>query len=140
MGKTYQRLLLTAMKLCHTRVVSQDLGVRLLDRAGLASAAEQAQLLAPQLKALSDSNRLHLLLLLAEGSRSVRELTELSGMSQTLVSHHLTPLREQGLVTVTPRGRSNVYALCCEALAGPVRLLATLAALTPEGADACCVD
>ncbi len=140
MGKTYQRLLLTAMKLCHTRVVSQDLGVRLLDRAGLASAAEQAQLLAPQLKALSDSNRLHLLLLLAEGSRSVRELTELSGMSQTLVSHHLTPLREQGLVTVTPRGRSNVYALCCEALAGPVRLLATLAALTPEGADACCAD
>jgi DNA-binding transcriptional ArsR family regulator len=140
MGKTYQRLLLTAMKLCHTRVVSQDLGVRLLDRAGLASAAEQAQLLAPQMKALSDSNRLHLLLLLAEGSRSVRELTELSGMSQTLVSHHLTPLREQGLVTVTPRGRSNVYALCCEALAGPVRLLATLAALTPEGADACCVD
>ena len=140
MGKTYQRLLLTAMKLCHTRVVSQDLGVRLLDRAGLASATEQAQLLAPQLKALSDSNRLHLLLLLAEGSRSVRELTELSGMSQTLVSHHLTPLREQGLVTVTPRGRSNVYALCCEALAGPVRLLATLAALTPEGADACCAD
>ncbi|HWU06624.1 MAG TPA: metalloregulator ArsR/SmtB family transcription factor [Streptomyces sp.] len=120
--------------------MSQDLGVRLLDRAGLASAAEQAQLLAPQMKALSDSNRLHLLLLLAEGSRSVRELTELSGMSQTLVSHHLTPLREQGLVTVTPRGRSNVYALCCEALAGPVRLLATLAALTPEGADACCVD
>ncbi|ADB77261.1 ArsR/SmtB family transcription factor [Geodermatophilus obscurus] len=120
--------------------MSQDLGVRLLDRASLASAAEQAQLLAPQLKALSDSNRLHLLLLLAEGSRSVRELTELSGMSQTLVSHHLTPLREQGLVTVTPRGRSNVYALCCEALAGPVRLLATLAALTPEGADACCAD
>ena len=140
MDETYQRLLLMATKLCHTQAVSQDLGVRLLDRAGLASAAEQAQLLAPQLKALSDSNRLHLLLLLAEGSRSVRELTELSGMSQTLVSHHLTPLREQGLVTVTPRGRSNVYALCCEALAGPVRLLATLAALTPEGADACCAD
>jgi hypothetical protein len=28
--------------------------------------------------------------------------------------------------------------LCCEALAGPVRLLATLAARTPEGAEACC--
>ena len=123
---------------CHTRPVSHDLGVRLLDPAGLAPAAEQAQLLAPALKALSDPNRLHLLLLLAEGPRSVRELTDVSGMSQTLVSHHLTPLREQGLVTVTPRGRSNVYALCCEALAGPVRLLATLAALTPEGADACC--
>lgn len=116
----------------------QDLDVRLLDPAALTSAADRARLLAPKLKALSDPNRLHLLLLLAEGARSVRELTELSGMSQTLVSHHLAPLREQGLVTLTPKGRSNVYSMCCEALAGPVKLLATLAALTPEGADACC--
>ncbi|NEK59723.1 winged helix-turn-helix transcriptional regulator [Geodermatophilus sabuli] len=116
----------------------QDLDVRLLDRGSLLSAVDRAGLLAPRLKALGDPNRLHLLLLLADSPRSVRELTELSGMGQTLVSHHLAPLREQGLVTVTPEGRSNVYALCCEALAGPVRLLATLAALTPEGADACC--
>jgi DNA-binding transcriptional ArsR family regulator len=59
-------------------------------------------------------------------------------MSPTLVSHHLSPLRGRGLVTITPKGRSNVYALCCEALAGPVKTLATIAALTPEGADACC--
>jgi DNA-binding transcriptional ArsR family regulator len=116
----------------------QDLDVRLLDDLGLNSPAEQAQLLAPQLKALSDPNRLHLLLLLAERPHTVRELTDAAGMSQTLVSHHLAPLREQGLVIVTPKGRSNVYALCCEALAGPVKLLATLAAMTPEGADACC--
>jgi DNA-binding transcriptional ArsR family regulator len=118
--------------------MSQDLGVRLLDPDSLTSPAEQAQLLAPQLKAMSDPNRLHLLLLLAEREHTVRELTEASGMSQTLVSHHLAPLREQGLVTITPKGRSNVYSLCCEALAGPVRLLATLAARTPEGAEACC--
>jgi DNA-binding transcriptional ArsR family regulator len=116
----------------------QELDVRLLDPDSLSSAAEQAQLLAPQLKALSDPNRLHLLLLLAERPHTVRELTDAAGMSQTLVSHHLAPLREQGLVTVTPKGRSNVYSLCCEALAGPVKLLATLAATTPEGADACC--
>ena len=61
-------------------------------------------------------------------------------MSQTLVSHHLAPLHEQGLVTITPKGCSNVHAMCCEALAGPVKLLATLAALTPEGADACCSE
>lgn len=118
----------------------QDLDVRLLEPAAIGSAADRARTLAPRLKALSDPNRLHLLLLLADGPRSVRELTELSGMSQTLVSHHLAPLRDQGLVTVTPQGRSNVYALCCEALAGPVRLLATLAAGTPEGADACCAS
>jgi DNA-binding transcriptional ArsR family regulator len=116
----------------------RDLDVRLLEPVSIGSAAERAQLLAPQLKALSDPNRLHLLLLLAEGPHTVRELTDAAGMSQTLVSHHLAPLREQGLVTVTPRGRSNVYSLCCEALAGPVKLLATIAAMTPEGADACC--
>lgn len=58
--------------------------------------------------------------------------------SRSSPNHHLAPLREQGLVTITPKGRSNVYSMCCEALAGPVKLLATLAALTPEGADACC--
>jgi len=116
----------------------QDLGVRLLDVDELTSPADRARLLAPQLKALGDPNRLHLLLLLAEGPHTVRELTEAAGMSQTLVSHHLATLREQGLVSITPRGRSNVYSLCCEALAGPVKALATLAALTPAGADACC--
>ena len=116
----------------------QDLDVRLLDVDDLTSPADRARLLAPQLKALSDPNRLHLLLLLAEGPRSVRDLTDATGMGQPLVSHHLALLREQGMVTMTPRGRSNVYALCCEALAGPVKALATLAALTPEGADACC--
>lgn len=115
----------------------QGLDVR-LEPVAIGSAAERAQLLAPQLKAMGDPNRLHLLLLLAERPHTVRELTEASGMGQTLVSHHLAPLREHGLVTITPQGRSNVYALCCEALAGPVKLLATLAALTPEGADACC--
>lgn len=118
--------------------MGRDLGVRLLDPSGPTSAAEQARLLAPQLKALADPNRLLLLLLLAEGPHTVRDLTDASCLSQTLVSHHLGALREQELVTLTPRGRSNVYALCCEALAGPVRLLATLAATTPEGAEACC--
>ncbi len=131
-------MLLSATSVWHNPTMPQALDVRLLDVDELTSPADRARLLAPQLKALADPNRLHLVLLLAEGPRTVRELTDAAGMSQTLVSHHLAPLREQGLVTITPRGRSNVYALCCEALAGPVRALATIAALTPEGADACC--
>lgn len=116
----------------------RELDVALLDVTADTSVAERARMLAGCLKALGDEHRLELLLLLAERPRTVRELTEATGMSQTLASHHLAPLREQGLVTVTPKGRSNVYALCCEALAAPVQLLASLAALTPEGADACC--
>lgn len=101
------------------------------------SASDRARILTPRLKAMADENRLTLMLLLAERPRTVRELTEATGMGQTLVSHHLTPLREQGLVLVTPKGRSNVYSLCCDALVAPVRLLASLAALTPESATTC---
>ncbi|MCS4276537.1 DNA-binding transcriptional ArsR family regulator [Mycetocola sp. BIGb0189] len=100
--------------------------------------ATRAHALAPLMRALGDPNRLHLVLLLADGPLTVRELTDASGLSQTLVSHHLAPLRELDLVTVTPRGRANVYELCCEALATPVRLLANIAASTPEGREACC--
>ncbi|QUH01856.1 winged helix-turn-helix transcriptional regulator [Saccharopolyspora erythraea] len=95
---------------------------------------EKARRLAPMLKAVADETRLTLMLLLAERPRTVRELTDATGMSQTLVSHHLTPLREQQLIIATPKGRSNVYSLCCDGLVEPVRLLASLAATGP-GAD-----
>ena len=101
---------------------------------------ERARRLVPKLRALADEHRVILALLLAERPRTVKEMQEATGLSQTLISHHLRPLREQALVKVMPRGRSNVYALCCEELGTPVRWLASLAALTPEGAQACCLS
>lgn len=92
---------------------------------------------APRLKALGDETRLTIALLLAQQPRSVKELQELTGLSQTLVSHHLRPLRERGLVVATPRGRSNVYSLCCDELGGVVQCLASLAAGTAKGVAAC---
>lgn len=103
-----------------------------------AEAAGSARELAPKLKALGDENRLTIALLLLERPKTVKELQEETGLSQTLVSHHLKPLREQELVSVVPRGRSNVYTLCCEELADTVRMLATIASSTREGAEACC--
>lgn len=102
------------------------------------SSRDLARMVVPSFKALADENRLTLMLLLAARPHTVKELQEASGMSQTLVSHHLTPLRDQELVKVEARGRSNVYTLCCEQLGQPVRWLASLAATTPEGAEACC--
>ncbi|MFD2621543.1 ArsR/SmtB family transcription factor [Streptomyces chumphonensis] len=81
------------------------------------------------LRAMADETRLTLLLLLAIESRTVKELHQLTGLSRTLISHHLAPLREQRLVTVFPKGRSNVYALCCESLREPARLLAALTSI-----------
>lgn len=86
-----------------------------------------ARRLAPVLAALSDPNRLAILLAITQHPRSVKDLTEVVGLPQTLVSHHLKALRESGLVSSTARGRSNVYSMCCDALAEPARLLASLA-------------
>lgn len=110
--------------------MARELDITLWD-VSAPTAAERARRLAPMLKAVADETRLTLMLLLAERPRTVRELTDATGMSQTLVSHHLTPLREQQLITATPKGRSNVYSLCCDGLVEPVRLLASLAATGP---------
>ncbi len=69
-----------------------------------------------------------MVILLADGPRSVKEIQHATGLGQTLVSHHLKALREQGLVSATAHGRSNRYTLCCEALAMPVRSLGELVA------------
>jgi DNA-binding transcriptional ArsR family regulator len=93
----------------------------------IVTAAERARQIAPVLKALSDENRLTILLAVADRSSSVTELVATTGLSQTLVSHHLKSLRENGLVTSAAVGRSNVYSLCCDAMSQPIALLSTLA-------------
>jgi len=87
------------------------------------------------LKALADEHRLAILLTLAEGPRSVVELTSELEISQALVSHHLKALRECRLVSVTPQGRSNIYSMCCDAVAEPVRYIAGIAAAAQATSD-----
>jgi DNA-binding transcriptional ArsR family regulator len=89
--------------------------------------AARAREIAPVLKALSDVNRLTILLAIADRESTVTDLVDVSGMSQPLVSHHLKTLRETGLVTSTAVGRSNVYSLCCDAIFEPIALLSDLA-------------
>jgi DNA-binding transcriptional ArsR family regulator len=66
---------------------------------------------APTLRALGSPERLLIVLWLAGGTRSVRELEQATGLSQSLVSYHLRGLREAGLVTSSADGRSNRYRL-----------------------------
>jgi DNA-binding transcriptional ArsR family regulator len=87
----------------------------------------RARQLAPLLKALSDENRLTILLALADSESSVTVLADRTGLSQPLVSHHLKSLRDAGLVSATPAGRSNVYRLCCDAISRIVADLSDLA-------------
>ena len=93
---------------------------------------ERANALVPVLKAIGDEYRLAILLTLADESKTVVELTELLGIAQPLVSHHLKALRAVGLITVTPEGRSNRYSMCCDAVAAPIQLLSGLAKAAPS--------
>ncbi len=113
------------------------LRVAVSDPAQWLSEHERAQMLAPKLRALADETRLTLILLIAQRPRTVKELQEATGLSQTLVSHHLAPLREQNLVEAIPKGRSNQYVMCCQTLAEPLRMFASLAATDPETVAAC---
>ena len=65
----------------------------------------------PVLRGLANPDRLLIVLWLANTTSTVRELEEVTGLSQSLVSYHLRTLRDAGLVTSTPVGRANAYRL-----------------------------
>ncbi|MFS8201467.1 ArsR/SmtB family transcription factor [Streptomyces sp. CWNU-52B] len=74
------------------------------DSARLAEAAEVFAL-------LSDTTRLHLLWLLAQGEADVGSLAERCAASRTGVSQHLAKLRLAGLVEARREGRHIHYSL-----------------------------
>ena len=90
---------------------------------------------APALRALGSEERLLIALWLARKACSVRELEQVTGMSQQLVSYHLRELRTAGLVAASAEGRSNRYRLCCSDLNDLVSLIGglELAARQTEG-------
>ncbi len=62
-------------------------------------------------KALSDENRLRILLSLAQGKKSVSRIVEELGISQPLASHHLKELKRTLLVSVERNGPFIYYEL-----------------------------
>jgi DNA-binding HxlR family transcriptional regulator len=71
---------------------------------------EQEQLL-ELFKALADKSRLHMVGVLGQGERSVGDLATLLDLSEPTVSHHLTRLREAGLVNLRTEGNHRFYRL-----------------------------
>lgn len=85
--------------------------------------AELAELTASLCKALNDPKRLLLLYALADGPRSVTELTGTLGASQTNVSQHLAVLRDRGVVDTERQGSSVIYSLRYPELLEAVEML-----------------
>ncbi|MEU7751367.1 metalloregulator ArsR/SmtB family transcription factor [Micromonospora sp. NPDC049101] len=102
----------------------------------LESPSKTAEQWAPVFKALGDPVRLEITLLLAGRPRSVKELQEALGHNQALVSHHLRMLRDQGIVTCSPRGRSNVYEIQIDPLACLAQCLSLM--VHPADPDCAC--
>jgi ArsR family transcriptional regulator len=81
------------------------------------------------LKAIAEPTRLRLLVLLASGELTVKDLTGILGQSQPRISRHLKLLAEAGLVERAPEG-SWVYFRLAEGADG-----STLARQVLEGVD-----
>jgi len=63
------------------------------------------------LKALADENRLRIVTLLSRGSLCVCEIEKDLKLSQNLVSHHLSVLKEVGIVEDCRCGKNKYYSL-----------------------------
>lgn len=88
---------------------------------------EEQQIALQFFRALADESRLKIVGLLANGERSVDELADALHLKAPTVSHHLTKLREAGLVQMRAEGTVHWYRLDSDALRRMSREI-----LTPE--------
>lgn len=87
---------------------------------------EQAEQVAPLLKAMADPVRLRLLSLVAAhegGEACVCDLNDAFALSQPTISHHLKVLHEAGLLDRDKRGTWVYYSVRREALADMAALI-----------------
>ncbi len=77
---------------------------------------EEQQIALQSFRALADESRLKIVGLLAHGERSVDELADALRLKAPTVSHHLTKLRETGLVAMRAAGTTHFYRLNMDAL------------------------
>lgn len=77
-------------------------------------------------EALSHDNRIQLLdeLCGCEGAKSVGELSECCDVDLSVVSRHLSKLREAGIVDSEKDARQRQYSLCAEDVASLLRAMA----------------
>ncbi|HEY3278612.1 MAG TPA: metalloregulator ArsR/SmtB family transcription factor [Syntrophorhabdaceae bacterium] len=81
------------------------------------------ELLSRLFKLLNDPNRLRIIFAIGKGAKPVTEIMQETSLSQTLVSFHLRPLRESGILTTERKGAFIYYRITEPAL---IDLLASL--------------
>jgi DNA-binding transcriptional ArsR family regulator len=88
-------------------------------------------------RGLSDPSRLSILESLREGPRSVGEIVEVTGLSQSNTSNHLACLLDCGLVAREQQGRRVFYQLGDARVDALLALAAELLEDVAGGVDSC---
>jgi len=89
--------------------------------------------LARLFKLLSDPNRMRILFVIGKEKKSVSEIMDETSLPQTLVSFHLRPLRESGILATERKGPFIYYSI---SEPGLIDLLISLAGVSPKGKSA----
>ena len=79
--------------------------------ADLSELKANAAAMAARMKLMSHPERLLMLCRMDEGEVSVKELVELSGLSQSSVSQHLAMLRDDNAVSIRGEAQTRFYSL-----------------------------
>src|SRR5262245_36812087 len=104
----------------------------------LMTAAPQAiGLKAKLFRGFADPSRLAILDSLRAGTHTVTEIVELTGLTQSNVSNHLSCLRDCGLVIATQQGRYVQYQLSDPRVAALLHLADELLADVAKGVYEC---
>lgn len=93
------------------------------DARQLKAMSRRAEEAAGLMRALSHEARLRVLCELSSGERSVGELVQSSGLSQSALSQHLARLREEGLVATRREAQTIYYSVTDPKVLQVVRLL-----------------
>jgi len=88
-------------------------------------------------RGFSDTSRLSILAVLRNGERTVSEIVEATGLTQSNVSNHLSCLRDCGLVTANQQGRFVYYELSDERVGQMLTLADELLADVARGVYEC---
>ena len=62
-------------------------------------------------KLLGDKSRLSIVMACMDGEKSVSEIVEITGLSQSLVSHNLKPLKQNRILKSQTKGKFNYYTI-----------------------------
>lgn len=99
--------------------------------------AQSLALKAKLFRGFSDPSRLSILEALRDDARSVGELVEMTGLSQSNVSNHLACLLDCGLVLREPQGRRVIYRIADERVGTLLALADELLEEVAQGVYVC---